>query len=432
MFVFRTVRQSGGHRRLPWGSAHLTLAFDERGVEISGSRPGERSVVPWSSVLRVSRGATERAPDGGSVTVIGIESPGRIMRFVVTSHRRDPIELAALADQIQRWSEVARPEVARPEVARPEVARAPDPGLTSDGVPHVPVVASMSPVDPGGRGGRVRGMPRRTRRVAVLLVGLAFLISGVGLALALAASGPPPPVSAPATARPTPDQVLAQRLLLTRGDLPAGWTVSSDPSRAGSSPRVRSGESVITQTFARCMGISRSQASLALGGGATDQTAQTTSPVFLAPTSPDRPGFALELQTAGTVVRTDRDEQHDFSLFADPHYPQCAGAAVAAETQLGADGSSGMDEQPGPDSVTAVALSAPAGEQVAAVLVSFTVTDRSASVPVEVETVSLGHDRIEANLQALAIGGQIPSGVLASTVSAFEQRVVTDGQSAQV
>ncbi len=114
VFVFRTVRQSGGGRQLPWGSAHLTLVFDEQGVEISGSRPGERSVVPWAAVTRVSRGASERAPDGGSVTIIGIESPGRIMRFVVTSHRRDPIELAALSEQVQRWSESAGSAVGAP------------------------------------------------------------------------------------------------------------------------------------------------------------------------------------------------------------------------------------------------------------------------------------------------------------------------------
>ncbi len=220
--------------------------------------------------------------------------------------------------------------------------------------------------------------------------------------------------------------------MLTRNDLPAGWRVSSGIAGPGNSPRVQTGESAITKDFARCMGISQSQASLALGGGAADQTAGTTSPVFLAPTSAESPGFALEVQTAANIVRSHQDEQGDFSLFGDPRYPQCAGTAVASETQLGADSSSGAHQPPGPASVTPVDLPAPAGEQVAGLLVSFTISDRSASVPVEVETVSLGDDRIEANLQALAIGGQIPEDVLAPSVSAFEQRVATGGRSAQV
>ncbi len=440
---------------MPWGSAHLTLVFDERGVEISGSHRGERSVLPWASVTRVSRGVSKTTPDGGSVTVIGIESPGRIMRFVVTSHRRNPIELAALSEQIQRWSDSAGSAAAAPtsppvghpvpavstpvpaagNPARPEPAPAPPTeslGTEPAPVPRPDGIGPMLPVTPGDQYGRAAEKPRRRRRVAVLLVALAFLGSGTGLAIALATSGPSPPTAGPATARRTPDQALAQRLMLTRNDVPTGWRVSSGMARAGSSPRVHAGESMITQTFAKCMAISQSEASSALGGGAADQTAQTTSPVFLAPTSADRPGFALELQTAATIVRSHSDEQGDFALFADPRYPQCLGAAVAAETQLGADGSSGTIQQPGPVSVTAVNLAAPAGEQVVALLVDFSVSDRSASVPVEVETVSLGHARTEANLQALAIGGPIPADVLASPVSVFEQRVATGGQGTEI
>ena len=62
---------------------------------------------------------------------------------------------------------------------------------------------------------------------------------------------------------------------------------------------------------------------------------------------------------------------------------------------------------------------------------AFTVSDRSASVPIEVEIVSLGHDRIEAELQALAMGGQIPSGELSSPLSVFADRVAAGGQSAE-
>jgi hypothetical protein len=116
-FVFRTVQQAGGgSRQLPWGSADLSLTFDQRGIEISGERRGEHSLLPWASVTRVSRGATVATPDGGSVTVIGIESPGRIMRFAVSSHRRDPVQLNALSEQVRRWSARTGPSATAPDV----------------------------------------------------------------------------------------------------------------------------------------------------------------------------------------------------------------------------------------------------------------------------------------------------------------------------
>ncbi len=108
-----------------------------------------------------------------------------------------------------------------------------------------------------------------------------------------------------------------------------------------------------------------------------------------------------------------------------------SGTALAAETQLGADNASGRHGRPGASTVSPVDVPAPAGEQARGVLVSFTVSDRSASVPVQVESVWLGHDRIEASMQALAIGGQIPSDVLDGPLTVFEQRVATEGRSTE-
>ncbi|MGH9081215.1 MAG: hypothetical protein ACRDYE_14285 [Acidimicrobiales bacterium] len=502
--MFRTVQQTGGgSRQLPWGSAELSLLFDERGIQISGERRGEHSVLPWASVTRVSRGATVATPDGGSVTVIGIESPGRIMRFAVTSDRRDPIQLTALSEMVGRWSASTAPAAPAPDVpqsplphpsplpplavpdppgpptppaahpVRPEVGPSAGAGLPGDGpvseprsdevpptppalyapsvstapalVPApaaVPVSAVMVPAPaavpasvvvpwpPDRFYGQVPPPPRRNRRhrrITLLVVALFCLASGAGLAVALSGSGGPKTSASPAAPPPTPDQILAGRLMLTRSDLPAGWTVGTSGTGTGSSPRVQTGESKITRVFAACMGISQSQAAMILGGAGSDQTAQTSSPVFVGPAEPDRPGYALEVQTAATIVRSHHDEQSDFAGLADPLYPSCEGAAVASETQLGADSSSGRNAKPGPSSVSAIDLPAPVGEQVSGLLVAFSVTDRSASVPVEVETVSLGHDRIEANLQALAIGGQISPAALSSALSIFEQRVTIGG-----
>lgn len=449
VFTFRVLQHTGGRRQLPWGSAELSLTFSAEGIEISGQLPGEHTVIPWSAVSRVSRGASEASPGGGSVTVIGIESPGRIMRFAVRSIHRDPIELRALSDRVAGWS--AGPGASDPgDLAPPP----PPPGPVATRPPPPPGPPPPDPrpqvwTDPphrptrfGPPGGpppggpppywspamQVPGRRRRNRRVGLLIAAVVCLASGIALAVVLSGSADPPKTAAP---RAAPDQVLADRLMLTRSDLPAGWSVSTDGPGSGNSGKVAAGEARITRAFAHCMGIGESAAMVILGGGASDQSAEASSPLFVGPPSPDRPGFSLELQTAATIVHSHRDEQRDFAPFADPRYPQCAGIAFASETQLGADSASGRTGRPGAATVSAVDVPAPRGEQVSGLLVAFSVSDRSASVPVEVETISLGDDRTEANLQALAIGGQIPPGAIVSTLAAFAARVAGGGQSAE-
>jgi hypothetical protein len=190
---------------------------------------------------------------------------------------------------------------------------------------------------------------------------------------------------------------------------------------------MRTAEAAIATAFAGCMGITDQQGAVVLGGPASDQTAQTSSPVFVAPASAQNPGSAFELQTTARIVRTHRNEQDDAALYANSRYPPCVATAVAAEVQLGANSASGQNDRPGPASATAVDLHAPGGEQLSGLLISFTVSDRSTPVPVQVEDVSLGTDRIEADLQAFSIGGEIPSDVLSSSVWTFEQRVASRG-----
>jgi hypothetical protein len=214
--------------------------------------------------------------------------------------------------------------------------------------------------------------------------------------------------------------------MLNRNDLPHGWTINTGAS-GSNSRQMRTAEAAIARAFAGCMGITDQQGAAVLGGPASDQTAQTSSPVFVAPASAQNPGFAVELQTTARIVRTRRNAQDDAGLYANARYPQCVATAVAAEVQLGANSASGQNDQPGPASASSVDLHAPAGEQFSGLLISFTVSDRSTTVPVEVEDVSLGTDRIEAGLQALSIGGQIPSDVLSSSVWTFEQRVASRG-----
>jgi hypothetical protein len=289
------------------------------------------------------------------------------------------------------------------------------------------VDASLPARRPGGK-----------RRLNTLLIGIALIGSGVGLATYLYERGAVTHEVHAAATRPrtrprmTPDQRLADRIMLNRSDLPVGWEVEPGPVSADDSPGLESGEATITLAFAGCMGVTDRQATVVLGGQSSDQTAQTASPVFGAPPSIADPGFALQLQTAASIVRTHFDEQSDLALFANPRYAGCASKAIASELQLGLDGSAGTGQRPGSATGTLVSLPRAPGEQVTALRVTCTVVENGATVPVEVEAVLVGSDRVEAELEAFAIGGPIPGGVVDSSVEAFEQRVSTGGQGIQI
>jgi hypothetical protein len=400
------------------GGERFSLFFYGTGVEVSEPPSGQPHLVPWTAVTRVSLGVALPYPGGGFVTPIEVESVDEVMRFLIPWETPGSVRIAALDEQLARWSG------ARDHRRAGHPVWAPPPGIPPSGP------QSTNGVPPGSEGpATVR--PRRTRRRALLVMGIFLLAAGVGLALVLSKATDGRRATTHAAPRLSPDQQLADQLMLTRNDLPHGWTINT--SSAGSDSRkAQRAAAAITGTFARCMGISDQQAAIVLGGQASDQTAQTSSPIFVAPSAADHPGFAFELQTAATIVRTHGDEQNDFALFANPQYPQCAGTAVAAELQLGANSASGLTERAGPATVSVLDLPAPAGEQLSGLLMTFTVSDQSTSVPVEVEALTVGSDRIEANLQAFAIGGQIPAGALTGSVAAFEQRVAGEGKSALI
>ena len=396
---FDGVVQVGDAQATTAHEAALFLSFDQRGFEVVGPAPTQRRQVLWTAVTRVSLGVTHACDHGGFVTPIEVETAEQTSRFLLPSERPESVHIRALDRQLATWS-------------------------TSDGGhPGAPVAA---PAFPAGSDRPQPVRPRRARRKAMLVIGSALVVAGVGLAFALSDTGTGTPAGAPAAPRLSSDQRLADQLMLSRNDLPHGWTVNTGAS-ASNSQQMRTAEAAIAKAFAGCMGITDQQGAVVLGGPASDQTAQTSSPVFVAPASAQNPGFAFELQTTARIVRTHRNEQDDAALYANSRYPQCVATAVAAEVQLGANSASGQNDQPGPASATAVDLHAPAGEQLSGLLITFTVSDRSTPVPVEVEDVSLGTDRIEADLQAFSIGGEIPSDVLSSSVWTFEQRVASRG-----
>jgi hypothetical protein len=403
------------------GEAALYLAFDQRGFEVVGPAPAQCRQVPWTAVARVSLGVTHACDHGGFVTPIEVETAEQTSRFLLPSERPKSVHIRALDRQLATWSTSDGGSPGAP-VAAPAPHGVGPAGLAAYGSGAY----GVQPAFPAGWDRPQPVRPRRTRRKAMLVIGSALVVAGVGLALALSDTGTGTPAGAPGAPRLSSDQRLADQLMLSRNDLPHGWTVNTDAS-GSNSQQMRTAEAAIARAFAGCMGITDQQGAVVLGGPASDQTAQTSSPVFVAPASAQNPGFAFELQTTARIVRTHRNEQDDAALYANSRYPQCVATAVAAEVQLGANRASGHNDQPGPASATAVDLHAPAGEQLSGLLISFTVSDRSTPVPVEVEDVSLGTDRIEADLQAFSIGGEIPSDVLSSSVSTFEQRVASRG-----
>lgn len=473
-FRFDGVDQPGGPDDRP-DRRNMTLVFDERGIETSGRETRHHAFVPWSQVVGVTFGAEVDGPDGGVETPIEVESTGGPAHYVVRSDHPLAVMVPALEEQVSRWAAATPdepdptassglvtawapppprhpPPVAQP-AAQPAGPGAPSPwpppaavdpalagfllappGLESPTGHPRPVPYSVGPYGPDGAPAdpahRKRTHRKRTHRTATLVVALCLLVSGIGLAVGLSlssATGGQEVATAPA---PPTDLRLARELMLTKADLPAGWRVATGAGAGPTSPAVQQGQDRITLALARCMGITKDQAATVLGGRAPDQTAQAASPIFIAPTASVSDGSAVELQTAATVVRSHRDELADFALFRSAKYPQCVATASAAELQLGVDQTSGGIEQPGPVTVSPVTLPGSTGVELSALLMVFTVKAGEASVPVQVESISLGSDRVEAGLQVFAIGGTIPD--VSASFSTFEQRVASGGKSSEV
>jgi hypothetical protein len=443
--------EAGGRAHGAGIRPELTLDFDAGGIEVTGPEAGHRQSMRWSEVGRVSLGRPTVDPDGRTETPIDLESTAGAVRYLVRSDGSLAVPMAALEVQVARWTAPGRPDpppgdptdvggavppLPTPPMTDPPAPVAyPPPAVPPGYAPPAPYAFDTSgpigPYSPYGvtapAGGR-----KRTRRTVTLVVGVILLLSGVGLAIGLSVSTTTPPAPRVATApASSPDQRLAQQLLLTKGDLPVGWRASTNPGTAANSPALQRGEARITSSLAQCMGITDAEGAVVLGGQSSDQTAQTSSPIFVAPTAATAQ-TAVELQTAATVVRSHRDEQQDFALFTNPRYPQCAATASAEELQLGVNQTSGGGDQAGPATVTPVDLPGASGVQLSGLLMAFSVEDGTATVPVQVESITLGAHRVEAGLEVFAIGGQIPSQALSASISTFERRVASGGASSVV
>ncbi len=420
-FVFDDVQMTAEAVSPGTALDRVRVTFDPRGIELDGGAPELPSVVPWSEVRGVWFGLPMSPPTGGLVTPIDVVWVGGSARLLLGGDRMRSVRISALEARLFSWS------------PPPPTGPPPMPGLFGPSALPAPYGPGVPRRHPPGAGSSRADRPGRKRRLAVLVVGVTLIVAGVGLAVGLSSHRPGGTAAGHRAAPPlTADQRLAAQIMLTSRDLPVGWRVDRHASTSTSSQQLRDGETAITHTFASCMGISDAQASTVFGGQAPDQTAQTSSPIFVAPSSTTHPGFALELQTGASVVRTHHDEQADIAPFSSARYPSCAADATASELQLGVNTASGAHGTPGPATGTLVALPAPAGEQLTALAITFTVTDRSVRIPVQVESVLVGSDRIEAELQAFAIGGAVPEDVLHSSLTAFEQRVATKGTGVQI
>ena len=195
------------------------------------------------------------------------------------------------------------------------------------------------------------------------------------------------PSTSHVTQTTSPDQGLANQLLLTAKDLPAGWQAGDNSG--GTSQHDLAVQDQINKTFNHCMSITADQGNVALGRTGPGSDRPGCLPAVARPNGviarrrrsnhhargqPGQPS-TLELQTDANIVKTHADEQRDFALFTSPKFPQCNAAAVAAALQLGLNDATGGNATPGPATAKVVDLVAPRGEQVMGVTMQFTISD---------------------------------------------------------
>jgi hypothetical protein len=441
-FTFEEVLTTADSLAPGTASSRTRVTFDTEGIEIDSGGSGPPDAVRWADVRGVWFGLPMAPPTGGVATPIDVVWVGGSARLLLPGDRKRTVRIAALEDRLYTWSPPPPTGPPGPPGAGGGPASlhpAPDgsapAGSAPAPVPPPPVAPYGPPPPPWYPVVHAPRAPSRSRgrRWGALVIGVVLIAAGVGVTVGLWGPQRQRPPAGRESARPvSADQRLADQIMLTARDLPVGWRVDRSVSSAAGSSQLRDGGAATTSTFASCMGISDAQAAVVFGGRASDQTAQASSPIFVAPSSATRPGFALEFQTAASIVRTGHDERVDLVPFSDPRYRGCAADATASELQLGVNDSSGGHGLPGPATGTLEVLPAPDGEQLTALSVAFTVSDRSVQVPVQVVSVVLGSDRIEGQLEAFAIGGAIPADVLQSSVTAFEARVATRGTGVQI
>ncbi|HWD51392.1 MAG TPA: hypothetical protein VG412_03260 [Acidimicrobiales bacterium] len=465
----------------------LTLLIDQQGVNIFSRQPPDKRSVPWSAITNLWFGETGVDSSGRITTPLDITSANRTVRFYLYGDPSQESQVSQLRAWLPMWQATASGEgpVAPPPSPAPQPftpgppptpPTPPSPLAPPTSPPAAPPAAPapppFPPPAPPGWTPTPFGSPppppafygivqphsppfayppppflfapaplpnrrRRLRRPAILLLALGLLVAGGGLAaILLAVTNHHPPTSR-ATRTVSPDQGLANQLMLTAKDLPVGWQAGDNSG--GASQHDLAVQDQINKTFNRCMSITADQGNVALGGQAQDQTAQAASPPFLAPSATPgsgdttvpgpQPGQAstLELQTDANIVKTHADEQRDFTLFTSPKFPQCNAAAVAAALQLGLNDATGGNATAGPATAKVVDLVAPRGEQVIGVTMQFTISDGTTEIPTEVDQLVVGTSRTEAQLQALAIGATFPTDVLSAAISTFEGRVAAQG-----
>jgi len=432
----------------------LALVFSDLGITIVGSQPGSERHLPWSTVVAASCGAPVSTPSGRDATPFDLTTADRTLRFLVDGDRVPGPTIAVLQARLARWAPGRTVSIPPGQPARPPASGPAPPAAPVEWWPPPPngppvagvaaLAAPPSPVNPYGPYGampppglpvpygspaygsmagiRAPASPERTRRWPLLAGAVVVLLAAVGLAIGLSSGHSHRSAAAPAVSA---DQHLADQLMLTSADLPDGWTVAGNPGVTSSHDAAT--EQQIDLTFTQCMGLDEDQAAALLGGQASDQTAQSSSPVFLGPAGGTGSTSGLELQTAAAIVRTHSDELRDFALFDSPKYPQCLGAMTGSEMQLSVNDATHGTAKPTTPIATVVALTAPAGEQVFGITISFDVTEDSSTLPVVVDQLVVGSDRAEGQLVAFGLGGPFPGDVLSSSIATFEHRMSTQG-----
>jgi len=369
---------------------------DTASAQVDPSHRDQSRTIGWAAIVSASLGPQVMLSDGRLAASIDLTFGGRAIRLLVPRSSVSDAQLTSSA----AWF----------------AGRMPAPAAPWGGI--------------GTPGGRHRS---RKRNRSLLVVALVLVVGSIGLAVALSNPRPTQRSVVQPAANPSPDQLLAQGLLLTQQDLPSGWQPGTASGPAPSAA-AQSAQLQIDQAFTSCMGVSPRDAGVLLGGQAADQTAQASSPVFVGPapgaTAPaggQGQGAILEIQTGVAVVRTQLEEQHDLGLFGLPRLPGCTAALAASELQLGLDQASGASATPGASTGSFVPLAAPSGLRVIGVTMSLTLIEAGHAVPVVVDQLIVGRDRVEAQLQAFAVGSTFPPSLLASSITNFEDLISSPG-----
>lgn len=420
------------------GDPRCSVLIDDDGVEIVdytqhwALRLTWRDLVDLSIESPVGRRASDRmeSPDPGSAVVVRTRVGEE--HLLIRTSPEESVQLAALEAWLSTKAEQRRTSAAVPVAPALGDTELP-PGLPADFAAvstAAPAQAVLPPpiVQPASPGAWLppeepaSPTEKRRRRSLVLVVaGLTLIVLGLVLALVLwhhhsaGQQATRPPVS--------PEQRMVDQTDVVRSDLPASW-ITQPGSQPPLSAHDRAIQAKFTAAYGTCMGISSHQANQLVNGSTPGTVTTSSSDLFLGPPVPVNQNGTVQLQSSTALMASRADVARDLALLANPNYPRCTAQLIADEVQLGTDDTLGVNEQPSPPLFTTGPVPGATASDSSALLVSFQVSANGKQIPVVVDQLSLAYGRLEGQLQVVGFDSGLPTSVIASVTSSYEQRLI--------